>query len=70
MAYKRSPGSRYFTSVKSGSDPDDVVARRSVLCLLLNNQFVVCSYFVNKMNPSAGGRSSSEFSISQGMCIL
>lgn len=70
ITYKRSPGSRYFTSMKSGPDPDDDVARRPVLCLLLNNQFVICSCFVNKTNPSTEDRGSSEFSVSQRIHIL
>lgn len=68
--YERSLGSHCFNLMTSGSDPEDAVARKSILCLLLNDQFVIRSDFVNKMNPSTGDRSSSEFNVSQGICIL
>lgn len=54
------------TLMTSGSDPEEVIARRAVFHLSLNDLFGIHSYFVNKMNPG----SSSEFNFSQRICVL
>lgn len=58
------------TLMTPGSEPEEVIARRGVLHLLLNDSFGIHSYFVNKMNPSTRDGSRSEFNLSQRIRIL